>query len=686
MQNQIALKYRCSIVLPLVGNLSDNNVSFNNYATSLIASMMQLGFMPSEALGCSLAAKDVYQIADIYKEIMPILQKMKGADVEYVPMYPNFPQQVMEADELELFINAFVHYWTFGEWSPTYDLLPRTVESETTTLKEIGVISDEEFDKIFVELITSNESISEFDKKSVKWFIENGRIVAPDMEIPFKENLCLVASLMLEKGNDITGFIKTATDLLRVATHLSDGDISLAENTKFKSFPRSQRRMFARILDEVASLEDLNRHRGKWVKLFHSLHVGEYSSNLFEMAKKVRSNETIETFNTRVEAALRENNIAEAVKVLTTRPGQFARRLDHLLRKSDNPNQVVEQFLNVADTINTRLLLQVAGHMKTRLGEVDKRIVFPKSKTQKAIIVRSKLVALSESAVSEVGGGIQKILTERFATGTDLGKVWIDPALMSCPLPTQQRSASESLMQVARGTALPFGDETKNTLRFFIYWIGEDIDLSATLHDEKFNMIEEISYTHLRSTKYDSCHSGDIINAPNGASEFIDITIDKAAKFGARYVVMNVFVYSGPSFAEHKKVYAGWMTRSKPKSNEIYDPKTVEQKVDLTSNARNNIPVVFDLVERKAIWADLNTSTRYMHGGNNLHSNRASIQETLEAVVSLDSKVTLYELFMLHAQARGKLVLNKDDADTVFSINEGVTPYDISTINSEYLS
>lgn len=681
MQNQISLKYRHSVVLPLAANSTD----MNSLTASVSASMMQLGFVPSKDLVSSLNQLTENQISKIFNELITHLQKMKGADVKYNPMYPNFPQQVMETSDLELFINAIFHYWTYGEWSPDYKVLERQVDLEKTTFKEIGVISEEEFDKIFGEIITSNESISAADKKAVKWFIENGQTVAVDMEIPFKENLCLVASLMLEKGNDITGFIKTATDLLRVATYLSDGDISLAENTKFKSFSRTQRRMFVGILDEVASLEDLNRHRGKWVKLFHSLHVGEYSNSLFELAKKLRSNETIETFNSRVEAAFRNNDIAEAIDILTARPGEFARRLDHLLRQSDQPAQVVDKFLNVADKVNTRLLLQVAGHMKTRSVDVDKRVVFPKGNTQRATIVRSKLLALDDSIVREIDSGIRNILTERFATGKNLGKVWIDPALMDCPLPTQQRSASESLMQVARGTSLPFGDNTKNTLRFFIYWIGDDIDLSATLHDEKFKMIEQISYTNLRSINYDACHSGDIVQAPRGASEFIDITIDKAVKFGVRYVVMNVLVYSGPSFAEHKKVYAGWMTRDKPKSNEIYDPKTVEQKVDLTSASKNNIPVVFDLVERKAIFADLNTSTSYMYGGNNIHSNRASIQETLEAVVSLDNKITLYELFMLHAIARGELVGNKDDADSVFSISEGITPYDISIINSEYL-
>jgi hypothetical protein len=198
-------------------------------------------------------------------------------------------------------------------------------------------------------------------------------------------------------------------------------------------------------------------------------------------------------------------------------------------------------------------------------------------------------------------------------------------------------------------------------------------------------MIEHISYTNLKSEKYQSCHSGDIVNGARGVSEFIDITIDPAVEYGARYVAMNVLVYSGPTFAEHKKCYAGWMTREKPKSKEIYDPKHVVQKIDLTSESRNCIPVVFDLVERKAIWADLTTGSSYHMWGNNVHSNRATIEETLEAIVDTNNKVSLYELFEMHAWARGEIVATKEEADTVFSLTEGITPYDVPLINSDFI-
>ena len=153
-----------------------------------------------------------------------------------------------------------------------------------------------------------------------------------------------------------------------------------------------------------------------------------------------------------------------------------------------------------------------------------------------------------------------------------------------------------------------------------------------------------------------------------------------------------MYVYSGPNFNEHDTCFAGLMTRDKPGSNEIYEPKTVQQKVDLQAASRNAIPVLFDLKERKAIWCDIATKSRYGdsskfggYGGNNTENNKATTQDMVEAFTSLDNKITLGELFELHAKARGSIVDEREDADFVFGIEGDVTPYDVVDINADYL-
>lgn len=676
---EISVRYLNALVLP-----EETSSENKSGASTVAANMMTLGFIPSNALFNAMTYLPETELVTLQESLIPVLEKAVGANVKYEPMYPNFPQQVMEMDDMELFLNAIIHYWTLGEWMPTYEKLERSVGDEDVKLKELGLATQKDFDGIFTKLLGSNDSISETDKKTIKWFVDNNGTLIPPKDIPFKENLCYIAGVLLEKGMDISEFMHTATDVLRVITYINGGDISLAANTKFKSMPRPMRKMFVSVLEKVARQEDIDRHRGKWVRLFHTLHVGDYSESLYKMAQPFRENKAVPTFNGRVSHAIRTGNVVKAVELLGNRPGDFTRRLDHLLRLGKNTQQhVVDSYLAVANNVPTRTLIQVLGHLKTRHEDVDMRVVFPKGSVQRATIVDSHLDKLPIATLSSLASGIVTVLMERFSKEESLGKVYIDPRLERCPLPAQQRSASEGLKQVARGTRLPIGD--KGTLRFFIYWVGQDIDLSATFHDENLEMRQQISYTNLRDGGLQTCHSGDITRAPKGASEFIDVTIDPAVDAGFRYAVMNVYVFSGPTFKEHEACYAGWMTRSKPRSNEIYQPKTVEQKIDLVSDARNSIPVIFDLVTREAIWADLTTPSRYHMWGNNVHSNRASISQVLTAMTNIDNRVSLYELFLKHAVVRGDLVETPEEADTVFSLDTGITPFDITTINADFI-
>ena len=684
-KNSIALKYRNALVL------NESALVPTPASLTLAMEMLQLGFIASGELVDGFSALTSEQIAAVRSELIENLRAMKGADVKYTPMYPNFPQQVAEASDIELFLNAILHYWTRGEWSPKYDVLPREYAEETNKLIEIGVIDTEEFHNILGELMSSNESLSEGDKETIVWFMDNDWPDKFVMFSDFKENTCFVAGELLKRDRDITGVAQTVTDVLRVAVALNDGDVSLASDTKFKSLPRKTRRILTNAIEQViltgsgSHLEDINRHRGKWVTLFHNLHVGEYSKLVYAVAKKIRNNEKIATFNSCVQSYIDTGDIAALLDTLKTRPGEFARRLDLLLRKFDNKQSIIcRVFGSVVDKINTRGLLQLYGHTKTRFYDTEKRVAFPKGNTQRALLLSGQ-EALNHATLLKVQSSIRSELISRFGKLETLGSTWIDPALKECPVPTQQRSASEGLFQVARGTRLPIGDD-KTTLRFFIYWKGRDIDLSATFYDENFEDLGHISYTRLRSAEYKAYHSGDIVNGSRGASEFIDVSIDASVAAGVRYIAMNVLVFAGPTFAEHEICYAGWMTREKSNSNEIYEPKTVEQKIDLRSNTKNSIPVIFDLVERKAIWADMSTSTSYQYYGNNVESNRASIIDTTEAIIDNSNKVSLFELFTLHGLGRGGIVENKEEADTVFSFTEGVTPYDISVINSEYVS
>ena len=666
-------------------------------ALALQAEVMRLGFIMEDDLLAAASKLSDAKIGDLYVEVVTILSKLVGSDVAWTPFYPNFPEQVMEVSDLELFVNAIIHYWSAGKWRPDFEKASRLPAFEDVKFKKLGLGSDDDVLTVFTSILASNSSVSDYDKEIVEHITstrsEAELIKALPAQIPFKEQLCGFVSLCIQKNYTALGMasLKTATDILRVVTHLSGGDISLADNTKFKSLGRALRRDLMVQLEKVINEDDIARHKGRWIRLAHSLHVGEYAKiapKAFSILRNARTKGfKFRSFDSKVEAAIASGSSADIVNLLVTRPGNFARRLDHIMRmfSKQKANGIASAFVGVADKVDTRVLLQLYGHFKSRTTDTDSRLVFPKGSVAKALVLKNTLKAQGKKATKTLMDGIETVLSTRFSALPDMGKVFIDPAMKGCPVPLSLRSASDSLDVVGRGTQFPLTD--KGTLRLFIYWKGQDIDLSAAAWNEDFTQQWNVSYTNLREKGINSCHSGDIVHAPRGAAEFIDIDIKSALRVGARYVIMQVYVFSGPTFDEHEICYAGWMTRDKPDENQIYDPKTVEQKIDVKSKSRTAIPVVFDLKERKAIWLDVATKDRGLgRMVNSFETNRATILDLVKGALSLDNKPTLYDLFTFHASERGEIVTDIKDADTVFSWDGDVKPTDVNVILSEYLT
>lgn len=655
----------------------------NALSYSMNANLMSIGYILSEKALETISFFDKESQEEIFNKALEYAKFKKGANVKYNPFYPNFPRQVIEASDTELYLNAFVHYFSCGEWLPFYDKNRRKISFESCNFIQLEILDKEKATNLFLETVYSNESISEEYKQFVTWMALNyfGLDLPITKEIPFKENMCLIASLLLENNKEIDFLVKNITDILRIATFLSGGDISLAENTKFKSFPNKTRRALCSLVSKHASEEDVVRHKNKWIRLFHSLHIGSFSKDMYLFAKKIRNNEKVSTFSSKIESLIEKNgDLQEIMFLLKKRPTELARRLDLLLRKNvNNSTNILSCFFSVVNNVPTRVILQLISHFETRNIKKE-RIIFPKGMDKKSKIIPMPEEKIPQNIVDNIIVGLEKELERRFSSLPKMGNTWIDPRLKECPIPSQLRNASDGTVSMARGTKLYFGN--KNFLRFFVYWIGRDIDLSASFHDENFELIETVSYKNLKNSKMQAFHSGDVTRARVGACEFIDVEIESSLANGARYVVMNVFVFSGPTFKEHELCYTGYMTRQSIQDNEIFDAKTVEQKISLSSSCKNSIPFVFDLEERKMIWCDVSIGGS-LGLANNLENNTSNIKQVLEHIVKYN-KVSLYKLFSIHAKARGVLVTDKsqENIETKFNLE---TIYNSSMINSEFL-
>jgi hypothetical protein len=135
---------------------------------------------------------------------------------------------------------------------------------------------------------------------------------------------------------------------------------------------------------------------------------------------------------------------------------------------------------------------------------------------------------------------------------------------------------------------------SSEVLRFFTYWKETkqttDYDLSAVMLNEEFKQIAHISWTALSS--YGAVHSGDITRAANGASEFIDFELAKAAT-QCKYIIPSLNVYSGESFDEVETCFFGFMERTLAGKGKPFEPATVRTKSDIKGDNRVVLPIVF---------------------------------------------------------------------------------------------
>jgi hypothetical protein len=698
VNNALYLRRRSKIVLPESESSSPGGDALLplSYVATAMKNIEALGYGFAPSLIDACRTLSLSQLVTLYQELVTDLKKLRGAHHTFQPMYPNFPSQVAEMSWCELYINALLHYWTAGRQLPTSEVKERFPLLDNVELTMIDLGSVEEFERLFGQIASANTSLSEQDREDLEWFAcTYGESIRPLLPaaIPQKENLAFVASLLIQHTSGknavefISAFLRTATDVLRLAVALSGGDVSLATSTKFRTFTRPERVLLLALVDrQENATEDMLRWKGRWIRLGEKLHPGEYAKRFPSAAEAfavLRNDLPFTTFNGQVEKALGERNVDDAVTRLGTRPGDLARRLDHLLRLDTACHEaVLATFAEAADRVSTPVLLQVLHHFAHRSDGASLRVFFPKGNLAKAQGIENTLPPLPSDLCGRVVTICEDTLKTRFAALPPLGRVYVDPALHDYMVPFAMRSASKALRTLVRGSRVPLPD--CQVLRFFVWWKNgkerTDIDLSATLFDEHVGYVDLLSYYNLKS--FGGVHSGDIVDAPDGASEFIDVTLQRVRDAGIRYIAMTLHSYTQQPFVELPECFAGWMARQQAGSGEIFEPRTVQDRLDITADTKIALPLVIDIEGGKVIWCDmaLRRNPRWV---NNVHGNLGGIALTLRSLVEMQ-KPNVYDLFTLHAEARGERVDSPAEADTVFSVANG-TPYRLDEIAAQYM-
>lgn len=722
------LRKKSLMLLPRINN---DTIYPPEFAISFINNIESLGFTASDSLFKYLMCLSPDVLKETLANTVPILKDMAGADVEYSPLYKNFPESVMAADEAEIIKKQILSYaadvaqiHTGYNFRALIDFDGNQEEREALssvpsyTLLSVGTIAD--FKELTRNTIKSKSSVAESDKYWLKFSVlAFGQKVIPD-EIPNKEMLSFLAGFIMENNLKITIPFKTATDILRIAVALSDGDVSLSQPPKFRSFKRSERRFLLHSFDKVFSknknaFEEIVSRKGWYERLCEKLHPSEYSSRYPNAARVfglLRKNVHVNTYAAKLEYALLNEDVDTAIHLLEKKPGVFARKLDHVLRIADRHGKsadVLNSFDRVADKVDTPVLWTVKQHFLKRNSE---RVAVPKNSIANSYLFAPKHgYELDEEvsiAASEIASeAISRIYSDR---ETMEGKtVYISDEINGFTVPSALRSTSRALKTVGRGSRIPIKHDS-DCLRAFVYWKGDavDLDLAAAFLDESYGLIESVDYMTLK-TEY-ACHSGDVTSAPNGDSEFVDVSIDKVkeifdgeSKKECKYIAFLVHSYSLQLFSELEQAFFGLMEREKMNNvGEIYEPTTVKFKFDLTAKSRSSLSIIYDVDNDEFIWADCPFNGSGEYSPNNSKSNASAIVAATKGIVD-SPKIPLIEVFEKNCVARNATIKDEPEweeeqvledgttivvtkkADIIFDIDGTITPYDSDVILGDWL-
>jgi hypothetical protein len=622
-------------------------------ARQLDAALLSVGFKCSAALLDRLARLRGETVVDLGVRVLAAVRHLVGDHVQHNVYFLNFPKNV--PDTIEFWVGLLrealldpvaatrVQPATlnllalpgYGHYQHSYaDLLAAHAEliplaGDRVTMLELGESLESEARELYFSLAGSEVPLSAEDLTALRTLAV---FCADEPErIPVRESRAIINEVRLAAGRPL--LVDTVTDVLRLACGCSGGDVTLSERTRFRSFRRAERRALLQALDAVATpakLGDVPRYQEQWKRLGERLHPHEYphlprAVQVFEVARGVRP---ARSFDSRVEAALSAGRTGDAVELLGKAPGALLRRLDHLLRTGSSASAVLDAAEKAAVGASGRVLLSLREHLQNRLASAAGRVFA--NRHGRAWAAADARSPIEESVVSRAAAILDEEITRRLP---DLGELIVDPEVLDVALPLSGKAVAPGLGMLPRGSLSVVDGEL---LRFFVYWRQAerrtDYDLSALMLDASYGNPEHISWTSYRNGFAE--YSGDLTDAADGASEFINIRLAQATR---SIIIPQVNIYSGEAFDEAAEAFFGFMSRDAEQEGLPFEPRTVRMKSDLRGAGRVALPLVFlrgDDGAWRAKW--LHLYLKGHPGFNQVEGNRVTASLLVRSIVERD--------------------------------------------------
>lgn len=782
----------------------NNTLSIAEMAT-ITKKFQGYGYTFEKKLAQTIFKVDRDYAIDLCREMLENIEDFKS-DKGYEVFYKDFPKEVMNMEEADIYINQMLHYW-FGYIPKHKNLKNKNIGYEKNELAQLvelshlKLVADSDIEKLFYNLLSSNVTLSSQYLEDV-CFLSNGfsekELEEYSENILMKETLTTLSSYVWEKRKILIGNFDTATDVLRFITKLSNGEL----NTKYICFAYFSRMELAQIVKKLEKIKnsfpDIKRYKKPWHKFFKlnakKINLKKYPNvqKIVNMLFSKFEYETPKGYFDKVKKNIpnmSNKDLEKFIGLYLKFSGDYARQVLSLLNISNKKQYhiLINGLKKCMKDVNTRVLLQlydrllnlqkknqleeikknkeieieikiekiknsqITGEEKTveeifekknspekrsKIRNVFRNLVFKEEQKdeselekQKNIeeqknkteiietlekerirnlqmeiprVVNSKgtwrkideTIFLSDELIEDLMEVVKNGIIEKLKEKDSLKKVFVDESYKNIAVTTSEKDSNISLRPMTKGSKIKFNSDAE-VLRFFVGWknfekdglkIRTDIDLSAVYFDCEFNFLNSIAYYNQIEEGF--AFSGDIVDAPDGALEFIDIyDLEKIKEKGINYILMTVRSYNGFNFKEINSVFAGVLELTKEESQDRKNmfSAAISQGFQILSKNYTTSTILVDLQKSEYIWIDMNLPvSKNYRDQNRLQNNEAAYLEDILKYFVNKEYMTMYDLIEMNVKARGTKVFDKEVADVIFDRIDVDNPIPLAQILSNF--
>lgn len=588
-----------------------------------------------------------------------------------LPFYRGFPESVKKLSPTELLFDQLFHYWqTYGQDNFEGDAghslfeenFTRTAFKEATTIKEFVIVDEAEAYKMICsyvdDLCTSTRPLSEGAYSLVKDVISNGYVVK---SIDSRDT---AIKLLLDLNDSKLARYINLSDILKVVEEILHNKYPKMKLKKL-NLKNQDRKFIASLLDN-AVYTDFQKmlcfeKRADWKGLLHHIHYAPKSKKMKVFVDEIRNSEKNLSAMSNFERCM-AFNVGEAARVLraTKGSGAILRNLNYMLSRCKSKKEVAE-VVSYIDSESPVLLLQLIAQYANYAEDGGNRtFTFTKNyklKTHRetADEVKSRRSFVTKPTRDLLVDALWAQLKNVYKN--KLGKVYIDEKMKDIAVPMQETTSEIGYGILPKGTRIHIPEG--KVVRAFTYWEKvNDIDLSAMGVTSDGKQIE-FSWRYMYDRQSDAvAFSGDITNGFRGGSEYFDFDLDAIRKKypTMKYIVVCNNVYSGIAFNKCT-CRAGYMLRSKIRSGEIWEPRTVESSFSVTGDSTYSYMFAIDMERNDFVWLNMCKDSMARVAGD-------SDFTFLAKYINMTQIINVYSLFEMMAT---EIVQNPEEADVIVS-------------------